>query len=164
MRSQRGAEQVKFSYWRKNVLYPFVRRLQEIHRDWDSSTPLPRLAQNVLWLDGAPEQIKATLKMQKSDADINLTTCKHNAARTAVEQACDTGKSFVDGKAVSKKLTTKNRTTPLKKRLAGGFDKAKHQYGLNLSEPKKEPTLIACLLRPKWKHMLDRWIRSFMDG
>jgi hypothetical protein len=82
MRSQMGARQVKFSYWRKGVIYPFVRQLQEVHRDWDSSTSLPRLAQNIIWLDGAPEQIKATLKMQQSDAEMILTTCKHNAART----------------------------------------------------------------------------------
>ena len=149
MRSQKGAEQVKFSYWRKNVLYPFVRRLQEVHRDWDSCTPLPRLAQNVLWLDGAPEQIKATLKMQKADAEINLTTCKHNAARTAVEQACDTGKCFKDGKAALKKLTTKNKTTPLKTRLYASFDTAKHQCGLNLSGPKKAAYIYCLSVAPQ---------------
>ena len=123
-----------------------------------------KIGSNVLWLDGAPEQIKATLKMQKTDADMNLTTCKHNASRTAVEQACDTGKCFKDGKAASKKLTAKNKTTPLKMRLSVGFDKAKHQYGLNFSFPKKAASLIACLLRPKWKHMQDSQIRSIMDG
>jgi hypothetical protein len=102
------------------------------------------LAQNVVWLDGAPEQIKATLKMQQSDAEMNLTTCKHNAARTAVEQAWDTGKSFKDGKAASKKLTITNKTTPLKTRLYVGFDKAKHQYKLNFSAP-KTAAYIDCL-------------------
>jgi hypothetical protein len=94
MRSQKGAEQAKFSHWRKKVICPFVRQLQEVHRDLDSNSPLPGFAKNVLWLDGAPEQIKATLKMQKLDADVNLTTCKHNVACTAVQQGCDTGKCF----------------------------------------------------------------------
>jgi hypothetical protein len=150
MRSQKGAEQAKFSHWRKNVLHPFVRRLQEVHRDWDPSTPLPKLAQNVLWLDGAPEQIKATLKMARLDADINLTTCKHNAARTAVEQACDTGKCFKDGKAVNKKLTTKNKTTPLKTRVSAALDTAKHQQqGLNLSRPKKAAYIDCMSVAPQ---------------
>jgi hypothetical protein len=94
MRSEKGAEQAKFAHWRKHVLHPFVRRLQEVHRNWDPSTPLPSSAQNVLWLDGAPKQIKATLKMQKSDAEIDLVSCKSNAGRTGVEQACDTAKTF----------------------------------------------------------------------
>jgi hypothetical protein len=151
MRSQKGAEQAKISQWRKrkNLLHPFVRQLQEVRRDWDPSTPLPKLAQNVLWLDGAPKQIKATLKMARLDADVNLTACKHNVARTAVEQACDAGKCFKDGKAVNKKLMTKNKTTPLKTRVSAALDTAKHQHGLNLSGPKKA-AYIDCMFVKMW--------------
>jgi len=87
---------------------------------------MPAVAQNVLWLDGATEQIKATLNMQTTDEEFKLTTCKHNPARTAVEQACDVGKCFSDGKLATRKLTTKDKTTPLKTRLSAVFDTAKH--------------------------------------
>jgi hypothetical protein len=169
MRSEKGAEQAKFTYWRKHVLYPFVRRLQEVHRNWDPSTPLPSSAQNVLWLDGAPEQIKATLKMQKSDAAINLTSCKSNAGRTGVEQACDTAKTFSVGKATAKKLTMKNMTSRLKTNLCAAFLTMLHLHGLELSTPKKNAYIDMLSIAPQVEahagqagNIVHGWIKNGM--
>ena len=66
----------------------------------------------VSWMDGCHGQLKLTTTetVMKTEKKLKIVTCKHSAARTAVEQAADVGPMFKMVKSAVKKcplLTTR---------------------------------------------------------
>ena len=74
----------------------------------------------VSWMDGCHGQLKLTTTetVMKTEKKLKIVTCKHSAARTAVEQAADVGPMFKMVKSAVKKMPTANyENSPLFFRL-----------------------------------------------
>ena len=73
----------------------------------DGNLAIPDELSAVCWCDGANTQLAAITNedQQKEDAANKISTCKHSAARTSVEQACDACPIFRSIKSISKQIT-----------------------------------------------------------
>ena len=113
VRSERGAvsgktsEQRNFEWYRENVLLPFIKNIRRVLYQHDINTPIPDELSAVAWCDGALTQLASITNesQQIDDAANKISTCKHSAARTAVEQAADCCPIFRSIKKISKSIT-----------------------------------------------------------
>ena len=89
--SGKTSEQRNFEWYRENVLLPFIKNVRSRLYQHDVNSPIPDELSAVCWYNGANTQLAAITNevQQKEDACNKIITCKHSAARTYVEQACD---------------------------------------------------------------------------
>ena len=105
--SGKTSEQRNFEWYRENVLLPFIKNVRCRLYQHDIDSPIPDELSAVCWCDGANTQLAAITNedQQKEDASNKIITCKHSAARTSVEQACDCCPIFRSLKKISKSIT-----------------------------------------------------------
>jgi hypothetical protein len=97
----------------------------------------------VVWMDGDLPQLKTVTdpdRLQRSREN-KMYSNKHSAARSTTEQSCDLNNVFPKLAHEVKVVTTKNKDTPLKRRILEAFKVAEEEYGLNLKSSKKN-TLV----------------------
>ena len=83
--------------YRHTLYHPFIRHVRMSKYGWDGDEDsIPDYLRVVSWMDGANGQIRLIVSEEnlKEEDRLCITCCKHSAARTAVEQAADTGPMF----------------------------------------------------------------------
>ena len=77
--------------YRRKVYHPFIRRMRMKEYGWDGEGDVPAALRVVLWMDGANGQLKliTSKDMLELEEELKIVVCKHNAARTGVEQAAN---------------------------------------------------------------------------
>ena len=105
--SGKTSELRNFEWYRENVLLPFIKNVRSRLYQHDNNTPIPDELSAVCWCDGANTQLAAIIneEQQNDDATNKIITCKHSAARTSVEQACDCCPIFRSLKKISQNIT-----------------------------------------------------------
>ena len=93
--------------YRELVYYPFIKKIRT--EEYDMPNDLQEIPSNltaVSWMDGCHGQLKLTTMedVLKVKDKLKIVTCKHGAARTAMEQACDVGPMFKTMKGAVKKM------------------------------------------------------------
>ena len=85
-------ETKNFEYYRKEVFLPYIEKLREKYSNEKNSTS----DKVVSWIDGGPSQLSLIIdeETQNLDEVLNIVTCKHAAATTAVQQAADISPIF----------------------------------------------------------------------
>ena len=79
------------------VFYPFIDHIRKTKYDFNGDEDcIPDHLQCVSWMDGCNSQLKLITSDEnmRKEKDKKIICCKHSAARTAVEQAADTGAMF----------------------------------------------------------------------
>ena len=97
--------------YREEVFYPFIHQIRT--NDYQLSSVTEEIPDNltaVSWMDGCHGQLKLTTteSVMKKEKKLKIVTCKHSAARTAVEQAADVGLMFKMVKSAVKKMLAAN--------------------------------------------------------
>ena len=85
------------SLYHKKVYYPFIRKIckdKYLYNGDDDMVPTYLTA--ISWMDGCASQLNLITSPENMqfEKDMSIRCCKHSAARTAVEQAADTGCMF----------------------------------------------------------------------
>ena len=83
--------------YREMVFYPFIDHIRKTKYDFNGDEDcIPDHLQCVSWMDGCNSQLKLITSDEnmRKEKDKKIICCKHSAARTAVEQAADTGAMF----------------------------------------------------------------------
>ena len=146
--NNKTAEQRNFEYYREKVLFPFIAGIRESLFDWIPGTPIPDTLAAVCWSDGACTQLQAitTEKQQRTDRTNKVTTCKHSAARTAEEQACDLASVFRTQNSLSRGMTNNDVRGGLNISVTKVFKKLKQERSLNLSLVKEHALIdfVSC--------------------
>ena len=95
--------------YREKVYYPFISHIRKTKYGYDGELEdLPGYLKCVSWMDGCNSQLRlitSETNMEKEKVR-NIVCCKHSSARTAVEQAADTGAMFKQLKIIVR--TTEN--------------------------------------------------------
>jgi hypothetical protein len=146
--NNKTAEQRNFEYYREKVLFPFIASIRETLFDWSPGTPIPDTLSAVCWSDGACSQLQAITNenQQVSDSYNKITCCKHSAARTAEEQACDLASVFRTVNTLSKGMTNDDVKGGLYILVSRIFKKLKAERALNLSLVKEQALIdfVSC--------------------
>ena len=102
-------ESIVAQLYREMVYYPFISHIRKTRYGYDGALEdLPDYLKCVSWMDGCNAQLRlitSETNMEKEKVR-NIVCCKHSAARTAVEQAADTGAMFKQLKSIVR--TTEN--------------------------------------------------------
>ena len=101
--------------YRDKVYYPLI---EDIRRNYYmmpepiDGEEIPPAYTAVSWMDGCHGQLSLITKEQVLDHEKNLKiiSCKHSAARTAMEQPADAGSMFKTMKGVIKQMPTESIT------------------------------------------------------
>jgi hypothetical protein len=145
MRSDGTAEPdtKRYAFLRDVVLTDFLRQTREVHDSRPAGSALTEEDAAVVWMDGDLPQLKTVTdpdRLQRSREN-KMYSNKHSAARSTTEQSCDLNNVFPKLAHEVKVVTTKNKDTPLKRRILEAFKVAEEEYGLNLKSSKKN-TLV----------------------
>ena len=98
--------------YREKVFYPFITHIRKTKYGYDGDIQsTPDYLQCVSWMDGCNSQLKLITSEEnmKNEKMRKIVCCKHSAARTAVEQAADTGAMFKHLKRIVR--STENPTS-----------------------------------------------------
>ena len=92
--------------YREYVYYPFIERIRKNNYNMENTQNIPTNLTAVSWMDGCHGQLKliTTEDILNKEKDLKIVSCKHSAARTAVEQAADVGPMFKVVKGCVKKM------------------------------------------------------------
>lgn len=105
--SSKSVESLQAELYRKLVLHPLVKKIRKSVYGYDSENDsIPVELTAVSWSDGCGTQLNpiTSESNMKLDKELRIVTNKHSAARTAVEQAADTGSMFKSLKALLRKM------------------------------------------------------------
>ena len=83
--------------YRQKVFYPFIEHVRKTKYNYEGNgTDIPEHLRCVSWMDGCNSQLRLITSEENMmcERERKITCCKHSAARTAVEQAADTGAMF----------------------------------------------------------------------
>lgn len=125
MRNTAGAEKEMHKHYHEHILIPGINAQRKKYHDFDidAGSPVPKDLHAVTWCDGALSQIAATKCNAELFRENEITCNKQNAARTAVEQSCDTGTVFRALKASLPSYTVGDGPPgPMKQRILRLFD------------------------------------------
>jgi hypothetical protein len=144
-RSDCDMEKARYRWLRQNIMLPLVQRVRERYDEHMPGVDVPDELTAVVSCDGDLGQVA----VMSDPSDIRLereqqiASFKHNASRTATEQACDQADTMPEINRQERKSTNKGATTasPLKKEIQRAFKRVEEKYGLNLASLKKE-TLV----------------------
>ena len=91
--------------YRKLVYYPFIKKIRSDKYNYDGTDDeeIPDYLGVVSWMDGCNSQLQIITKEENmvNEKKHKITCCKHSAARTALEQAADTGPMFKETKRIT---------------------------------------------------------------
>ena len=97
------------------IYHPFIKHIRQTKYGWtgEDGDIVPDYLRAVSWMDGANGQIKEITQEEKMmlENELKITCCKHSAARTAVEQAADTGPMFKVMKKLVKDMDPPNASS-----------------------------------------------------
>ena len=88
-------------------------------------------------MDGCHGQLNMTTQESVLDHEkkLKITSCKHSAARTAVEQAADVGPMFKVMKSVIKSMPTETvPVSPIYYRVTKALDKLEHPTSMDTNQ------------------------------
>ena len=91
------------SLYRSTVYYPFIKKIRKDKYKFDGNdVDIPDYLTAVSWMDGCSSQLKLITSPENMDFEKKkkIVCCKHSAARTAAEQAVDTGCMFKEMKRI----------------------------------------------------------------
>ena len=96
--------------YQEKMYYPFIRHIRMNFYGWDGVGPVPGHLKATSWMDGANSQIKDLTEEERLrlEKDLKIDSCKHSAARTAVEQAADTSPVFKTMKKIVREMNSPN--------------------------------------------------------
>ena len=140
--------------YRDKVFYPLIediRRNYYMMPELQEGEEVPSSYTAVSWMDGCHGQLSMTtqedvLKLEKS---LKIISCKHSAARTAVEQPADAGCMFKTMKGVIKQMPTESVTvSPIFFRITEGLKDLENPTSLDECRvvklaPHKKKAIIA---------------------
>ena len=141
------SEQQNFEWYREKVLLPSITNICQVLYQHDKNFPIPDELSTVAWCDGANTQLVAITNesQQREDAANKISTCKHSAARTAVEQAADCCPIFCSIKTVLKSITKEDAPhLGLQRILVNELRRLENRGVLKLA-PKKLSSLVEFL-------------------
>ena len=95
--------------YQEKVYYPFINCIRRKKYNYNGDIDdIPSYLQCVSWMDGCNSQLRLITSEEnmKREMKMRIVCCKHSAARTAVEQAADTGAMFKHLKKIVR--TTEN--------------------------------------------------------
>jgi hypothetical protein len=96
MRSGGGVDKMRFQFYQKHVLIPYINWLRKEYAGFDISdeSNIPDELTAVSWCDGDLSQLYSVTNEHSMLNDQKVIANKQNAARTAVEQAAELAKVF----------------------------------------------------------------------
>ena len=97
MRKKENADLVRYSFYQKNVLFPFIKKCREEYDDFSSNTFTPDIPDKLTsssWCDGDIKQIESIVNDIDGYNNLKVAANKHNPARSGSEQPCDKTKTF----------------------------------------------------------------------
>ena len=96
--------------YREKVYYPFIKHIRMNFYGWDGVLPVPGHLKATSWMDGANSQMKDLTEEDRLrlEKELKIDSCKHSAARTAVEQAADTSPVFKTMKKFVQEMNSPN--------------------------------------------------------
>ena len=142
--TQTTAEQRNFAFYRKEVLLPFIALVRENLYGLKMGDPVPYELTAVSWSDGASVQLNAITdeQQQEMDSELKISSNKHSASRTAVEQPCDISPCFRSFRKLANGTSRDDvPAVGLQKKVKIKFAELKQKGILDLSE-KKESALL----------------------
>ena len=83
--------------YRELVFRPWIRQIRINDYGWDGFGEVPDHLKCISWQDGAGGQLsylQSESVIQLEKVELKIETCKHSAARSALEQACDVAPIF----------------------------------------------------------------------
>ena len=102
-------EALQTEKYRRLVYHPFICKIRDICYDYNGpDEECPKELTAVSWFDGCGSQLRplVTESNMKKERQMKIICCKHSAARTAVEQAADTGAMFKTLKYLLRQIYT----------------------------------------------------------
>ena len=131
------------------VFYPVIHNIHTCHYEVDpkQGSVVPDNLRCISWMDGCHGQLKLTTQddVLKTEEKLKITTNKHNAACTAVEQAADVGPMFLICRNMIKSIPSETKaTSPLFNRLTKALHKLEHP-----EDPKSSRKVVLPLHKKK---------------
>ena len=105
--SSKSVESLQTELYRKLIFHPFVEKIRKTCYGYDGNEEcIPTELTAVSWCDGCGTQLNpiTSENNMKIEKKLKIVCNKHSAARTAVEQAADTGSMFKSLKSLLKKM------------------------------------------------------------
>ena len=132
--------------YREKVYYPLIKDIRENYYMMPEQTEeddIPAAYTAVSWMDGCHGQLSLITKEKVLDHEKNLKiiSCKHSAARTAMEQPADAGPMFKTMKGVIKKMPTESITiSPIFFRITEALTQLESPSSIDDTKVVKLPT------------------------
>ena len=126
--------------YREKVFYPFVEDIRKnyyLMPDPVGEEEIPSSYTAISWMDGCHGQLNMTTQESVLDTEkkLKITSCKHSAARTAVEQAADVGPMFKVMKSVIKSMPTESVTiSPIFYRVTKALEKLENPTSMDTTK------------------------------
>eukprot|EP00984_Skeletonema_dohrnii_P032677 scaffold27202_cov108-Skeletonema_dohrnii-CCMP3373.AAC.2 len=143
MRKGKGADEERVKCYQEEVLLPYI---ETVRKDLDSNysprpgMEVPTKLKAISWMDGDLAQVASVINSVEEFAEMGITVCKQNAARTGAEQPADLAPVFKLFKKYIAELTAKDNpsTARFRKKLSDAF---KNEEGFNLKTNHKNALL-----------------------
>ena len=141
--------------YRQKVYYPFIRKIREDKYLYSGSDDdVPDFLTAVSWMDGCCSQLKLITSESNMmyEKKMKIRCCKHSAARTAVEQAADTGCMF---KLMKKIINEAKNPHACNNSIYAFLDKSisslESRQQTNLSSKDQVLNLLSHKKKPSWR-------------
>ena len=131
---------IRYSYYQKEVLVPFIQRSRTDFDEYVDSTPIPNTLTASSWCDGDIKQIQSIVSDDNILNSIKTIASKHNAARSGGEQPCDRSDTFKLVNKLQSQYTCNDLPAdrhPMKRIVAKKFDSLIRDGKLRLVANKK---------------------------
>ena len=142
--------------YREKVFYPFIEHIRRTKYGFDGNIEdVPDFLKCVSWMDGCNSQLRliTSEKHMREEKKRKIVCCKHSAARTAVEQAADTGAMFKYLKKILK--STENPTSAnnsivhhLEEMFASFSEEINGSTSIHLASHKKKAIILTLAKLP----------------
>ena len=142
--------------YREKVFYPFISHIRKTKYGFNGNLEdLPDYLRCVSWMDGCNSQLRLITSddNMKKEKMRKIVCCKHSAARTAVEQAADTGAMF---KYLKRLVRSTENPTAANNSIVHHLEETFANYGvetegrcsLNLPSHKKKAIILTLAKLP----------------
>ena len=82
------------TFYRDHALLPFVSQLRHVYNRWRTLMLITEEIKRVSWCDGNHTQIKSIINTVNQYETHHISTFKHNATRTGIEQGANLTSAF----------------------------------------------------------------------
>mmetsp|Transcript_22807 Transcript_22807/g.34556 ORF Transcript_22807/g.34556 Transcript_22807/m.34556 type:complete len:638 (+) Transcript_22807:612-2525(+) len=146
MRKMEGADRIRYEYYQREVLIPFINGVRKELDDFDASagTSIPKKLTAVSWCDGDLAQIATIVSDIERLTENLILALKQNAARSAAEQAADLARVFNNLKALIEKYSGDDSagTKMMKKRIEAAMKTLEDIGDLKMSKANHKKALL----------------------